>query len=113
MPTAHSTLTGSDLHEVKGASGATAGHVYRADGAGSASFVAPSTLSVVTISSSLSNSNTSSISPSATDTPVTAGFSSTEANSDVSMDSSGLITILTPGLYELTFNCNIGRSNGT
>lgn len=34
----HSALTGSDLHEPKGAASATANHVYVADGAGSGSF---------------------------------------------------------------------------
>lgn len=113
MPTLHSALTGTDLHEVKGAAGATAGHVYRADGSGSASFVDPKTLANIGIASSLSNSNSSDINPSVLDTAITAGFSSTVANSDISMDSSGLITILTSGLYNFTFNCNIGRSNNT
>ena len=37
---AHSSLTGSDLHEPKGAAGASSGQVYTADGAGSGSWEA-------------------------------------------------------------------------
>lgn len=37
----HSTLTGAELHEVKGAAAATAGQVLTADGAGNSSFDAP------------------------------------------------------------------------
>lgn len=113
MPTLHSTLTGADLHEVKGAAGASAGRVYSSDGSGSASFVVPTTLANIQVTSTISNSNSSAINPSAVDTPITAGFDSTVSNSDVSMNSSGLITIVTGGLYSLTFNCNIGRSNST
>ena len=40
MTTAHSTLTGADLHEPKGAAAAAAGEIFVADGAGSGSFVA-------------------------------------------------------------------------
>jgi hypothetical protein len=42
---AHSTLTGSNLHESKGIASAAAGTVYVANGAGSGSFVAHSTFS--------------------------------------------------------------------
>lgn len=41
---AHSTLTGSDLHEPKGAAAATANKVYVSDGAGSGAWTATSTL---------------------------------------------------------------------
>ena len=113
MPTLHSSLTGSDLHEVKGAAGATAGHVYRANGSGSAAFVAPTTLTNIQVSNTITNSNSSAINPSAVDVPVTAGFDASVSNSDVAINLSGLITISTAGLYFLTFNCNIGRSNST
>lgn len=113
MPSLHSTLTGADLHEVKGAAAASAGQVYRSDGSGSASFVSPTTLTNIQVTSTITNFNSSAINPSAADTPITAGFDSTVSNSDVSINSSGLITIATSGLYNLTFNCNIGRSNTT
>lgn len=41
MAIAHSALTGSELHEPKGADGASAGEVMTADGAGGTSFSAP------------------------------------------------------------------------
>lgn len=45
---AHSTLTGADLHEPKGAAAATSGYVYAADGAGGGSWVDPNTLVTAT-----------------------------------------------------------------
>ncbi len=45
---AHSTLTGADLHEPKGVASATSGTVYSADGAGSGSWVAVTTLFSIT-----------------------------------------------------------------
>jgi hypothetical protein len=41
---AHSSLTGADLHEPKGAATATSGQVYVADGAGSGAWTAGDTL---------------------------------------------------------------------
>ena len=41
MSTPHSTLTGADLHEPKGAAAATAGQVYTADGAASGAWAVP------------------------------------------------------------------------
>lgn len=113
MATRHSLLTGSDLHEVKGAAGATSGYVYSADGLGSAAFVEPSTLNNVEIVNTISNYSSADISPSATDTPIICGFDSTVTNDDITMDSSGVITINTSGLYRFTFNLNFGRATNT
>lgn len=113
MPTLHSALSGADLHEVKGAAGASAGQVYRADGGGSAAFVTPTLLTNIQVANTLSNSNTSSINPSVVDTPITAGFDATVSNGDIVINSSGLITLQTAGLYFMTINCNIGRSTAT
>lgn len=44
---AHSTLTGTDLHEPKGAATAASGQVYVADGAGSGAWTAPKTSYIV------------------------------------------------------------------
>lgn len=44
---AHSTLTGSDLHEPKGVAAATAGKVYVSDGAGSGAWTAHATFAGV------------------------------------------------------------------
>lgn len=113
MATQHSLLTGSDLHEVKGAAGATARYVYSADGLGSAAFVDPLTLDNVQVVNTLSNFNSANISPSGTDTPLVCGFTSTVSNDDITMDSSGVITINTDGIYRFTFNMNFGRSTNT
>lgn len=113
MPTLHSTLTGADLHEVKGASSATAGQVYRADGIGSAGFVNPTSLTNIQYASTLTNFNSAAINPSVVDVAITAGFDATVFNADVNLNSSGLMTILSSGLFDFTFNANIGRANAT
>lgn len=112
MPTPHASLTGANLHEVKGAAGATAGHVYRANGSNSASFVDPLTLSNIQFGTSVSASRTADINPSVVDTPIIAGFDSSVANADCSIDSSGTITLTTGGVYFTTFNLNFGRTSG-
>lgn len=109
---AHSALTGADLHEVKGAAAASANTILKADGAGSASFVLPTTLTNVSVTSILSNSNTADITPVVVDTPIDATFSGTVSNSDVTMDASGLITVNTSGVYHVTFNLNFSRTAG-
>ncbi len=109
----HKDLTGADLHEPKGASTASANTVLKADGSGGTSFVLPITLNNIQYSSVITASRSANILPSATDTPVPATFDSNASNSDVSIDSSGLITILTSGLYACTFNLNFGRTSAT
>lgn len=105
----HSELTGSDLHEPKGADGASANTILRADGAGGTSWVSPLQNTNIQYASVISASRSANIFPSATDTPITAGFDANVANSDISINTSGLITVLTPGLYSFTFNMNFGR----
>lgn len=109
---AHSALTGSDLHEVKGAAAASANTIYVADGLGSASFVLPTTLTNISVNSIISNSRTADITPAVLDVPVDATFDGTVSNSDVTMASTGLITINTAGVYHVTFNMNFSRTAG-
>lgn len=109
---AHSALTGADLHEVKGAAAASANTILKADGLGSASFVLPTTLTNISFDSVITNSQTADINPAVVDVPVSATFASNQANSDVDMPSSGIITLLTAGVYHTTFNLNFGRTTG-
>lgn len=109
---AHSTLTGADLHEVKGAATASANTILKADGLGSAQFVTPTSLTNIQFSSVIMNSQTTDLLPVAVDVPISATFSSNANNSDITMASSGIITLLTAGVYFTTFNLNFGRSSG-
>lgn len=113
MATEHRDIPDAERHEVKGAALATLNHILKSDGDGTTSFVDPLTLSNIQYSTSLSNSNTASINPSATDTPLLLSFTSTVSNTDVDMDDSGLITINTDGVYDVAFNMNFGRANNT
>lgn len=107
---AHSTLTGADLHEVKGAATASADTILKADGLGSAQFVLPTTLTNIQFSTALTNSQPASITPAVVDVPVAATFSANVSDSDIDMASSGIITLLTAGIYFTTFNLTFGRT---
>lgn len=107
---AHSSLTGSDLHEVKGATSALSGTILKANGDGTTSFVDPLTLTNIELGTPATAYNSSNIMPSAVDTPIIAGFSTVSSSSDVTIDTSGTMTINTTGLYFLTFNHNFGRT---
>ena len=113
MAIQHSNIADVDRHENKGASTATAGHVLKANGDGTTSFVSPLTIGNIQFVSTLSNSNSSTINPSVVDVPIVAGFNSTQSNSDITMDSTGLITVNTTGLYSFAFNLNFGRASNT
>lgn len=109
----HKDLTGADLHEPKGASTASANTILKADGLGATSFVSPLTLTNIQYSSVITAQNSSSISPTTLDVPITAGFDAGASNSDISINSSGVITILTSGLYTCTFNFGFGRTTAS
>lgn len=106
----HKDLTGADLHEPKGASSASANTVLKANGLGATSFVNPLTLTNIQFSNTIVASRSVNIFPSAVDTPVPATFDSNVSNADISISTTGLITINTSGLYEATFNFNFGRT---
>ncbi len=111
MAIQHRDIPDAERHEPKGASTATAGQVLSADGAGAATFVNPNTLTNITLSSTLENTSTVDQSPTAVDTPLQVSFGPLVANSDVSIAAIGTVTILTAGVYSITFNMNMGRTN--
>lgn len=113
LATEHRLIPDAERHEPKGASTASAGYVLKANGDGSTDFVDPLTLENIEVVSTISNFNSANINPSSTDVAVVAGFSSTVSNSDITIDSSGLMTVATTGLYNIAFNLTFGRSNST
>lgn len=108
----HRDLPDSELHQVKGAAGAVAGTVLKANGDGTTSFVIPSSLESIKIASVLENKSSSSINPSALDTPIDATFDTTVSNTDTNIASTGIITLLKTGVYIVTLNLNFGRTSG-
>lgn len=108
----HVNITDPNIHEPKGASTAANGKVLKANGDGSTSWVSPKVLDNVVLNT-LFNANNSNILPSAVDTPIIAGFSSTVSNSFVTIDSSGTITCNSTGYYTIKFSYNFGRSTAT
>lgn len=113
MAIQHMAIPDADRHDCKGLSTAVSGMVQRANGTGGATWVNPSTLNNVSISSSIEGSSTSNQTPSATDTALQVLFGAGSSNSDVSIASNGVITILNDGLYNLTINLNFGRTGTT
>lgn len=108
----HRDLPDSELHQVKGAAGAVAGTIMKANGDGTTSFVIPSSLESIKIASVLENKSSLSINPSALDTPVDATFDTTVSNADTNIASTGIITLLKTGVYIVTLNLNFGRTSG-
>jgi len=113
MPTLHSTLLGTENHEVLGVDTALAGQVLSADGAGHGVFVDPTSLVTLDTTSSVSASSTTSILPASLDSQITATFSANASNSDVVIDTAGTITIQTSGTYFVNFKMNLGRTGTT
>lgn len=113
MAIQHASIADADRHENKHASGATNGHVLKANGDGTTGFAAPSTLQNVTIASTAESSSFTSQGPTAVDTPYQITWGAGTANSDVSIASNGLINITTTGLYSLTVSLNMGRTGVT
>lgn len=109
---AHSTLTGADLHEVKGAAAASAQTVLIADGLGSAQFGLPTTLTNLQFSSVITASRSVDILPAVLDVPIAAPFDANVSNVDMSINTAGTVTINTSGVYHTTFNLNFGRTSG-
>lgn len=107
----HKDLTGADLHEPKGVATADSGQVYVADGSGSGSWT-DLLNSPPSLSPSLENKSSSSINPTAVDSPVDATFDTTVSNSDVTIANTGIITFTQGGVYFVTFNMNFGRTSG-
>lgn len=113
MAIQHRNIPDAERHEPKGASTATVGQVLASSGSGLTAFINPNTLDNITLSSSLEAISTTSQAPASTDTPLQITFGAGSSNSDVSVNGSGTVTILTAGVYFLTFNLSLGRSNAT
>lgn len=113
MATEHRLIPDAERHETKGASTATVGQVHRSNGGGATSWVNPSSLNNVTISSTLEGISNTTQGPTAVDTPYQVTWGAGSSNSDVNIASNGIVTIITAGLYFITFNLNMGRTGNT
>jgi len=113
MATQHSAISDANRHEAKGASTASAGQVIKSNGDGTTSFVAPNTLSNISIGSTLEVQSIVTQGPAAVDTPYQVTWGAGDSNANVTVASNGIITINTAGLYAITFNLNYGRANAT
>lgn len=108
----HSLLTGTDLHENKGADTATAGQVLSGNGLGGSAFVNPSTLTNVVLNGDAVGSSSVSQAPGATDTGIAVTFDNTSDSTDATVAAGGTFTIVNTGLYYIHAVFNAGRTAG-
>lgn len=113
MSIQHANIADANRHETKGASTAAAGQVHRANGNGTTSWVNPDTLANISIGSVIEGISLTNQGPTSVDTPYQVTWGGGSSNADVSIASSGVVTINTTGLYFVTFNLNLGRANTT
>lgn len=113
MAVQHVNIADADRHEAKGASTATAGQIIASLGGGVTGFVNPSTLQNISISSIIEGTSLTTQGPTAVDTPYQVTWGAATSNSDVDIAANGTVTILTSGLYFITFNLNLGRTTTT
>jgi hypothetical protein len=109
----HKDIPDDARHEPKGASTASLGQVLRSNGGGSTSFVNPSSLNNITVTSFLENQSTVTQNPGAVDTPLVVSFGPLIESSDIRIGMGGVVTLKTTGLYFITFNLSLGRANNT
>ncbi len=107
----HSAIADSERHPPKGASLASSGQVMKADGGDSVTWVNPSTLNNIIISTALESFNTSTQTPSALDTALQVVFGGAVAGTDVSISSGGLVTFNTAGVYAVNINLVVSRTS--
>lgn len=113
MATEHKNISDAERHEPKGASTATAGQVLNSLGAGLTSFVNPSTLGNITITTTTEGKSLTTQNPTGTDAPYQVTWGSGVVTADADIASNGIVTVLSAGLYAVTFNLNLGRTTNT
>lgn len=106
----HLVIPDAQRHEAKGASTASVGQVLKANGDGTTSWVAPSTLINTVTTTVLQQGSTVAQNPSALDTALQVNFGSATANTNIDLSAGGTITLLTAGSYEFLFDLSVGRT---
>ena len=109
----HASIADADRHEAKGASSASSGQVNKANGDGTTSYVDPVSLVNITMTNVLDVSDTTTQSPSATNTATEVKFGGATSNSHVTVSTAGDITFLQAGLYDVEFDLEVGRVANT
>lgn len=106
----HVSIPDNQRHEVKGASTATAGQVLKANGDGTTTFVAPSSLGNIFSPLILQQASTAAQTPSALDTPMQVSFGAAVSSTYINLASDGTLTFLSSAYYQLEFNLAVGRT---
>jgi hypothetical protein len=125
---AHSSLTGADLHEVKGADTATVGQILIADGAGAATFQEPTAVAFIGLAAT--DSTTQTKPAAATKKAITLNtnlvindVSHTVSSASITLNTSGVYTLICipqlvsggggAGLVEISWEVDTGGGFGT
>lgn len=110
MAVQHDAIVDAERHEAKHADAASNGQVLKANGDTTTSFVTPSTLSNVVITTPLDTVDINTQNPSAVDTPLTVTFGSATSNADITLSSGGTVTFNTSAVYLVTIDLVFGRT---
>lgn len=110
MSIQHNAIADADRHEAKGASSASINQILRSNGDGTTSFVAASSVPSYVTTVVLSNSDTTTQSPSVVDTAQGVTFGTATSNSDLALSTPGVVTFTTPTFYIVTIDLNFGRT---
>lgn len=105
----HKDIPDNQLHEVKGAAGATAGNILTSNGDGTTSFLPPAPLSS-NVQTVLSSANTANQTPAGQNIPLQVKFGAATSNADITLDAAGTVTFNTDGYYDINALASIGRS---
>lgn len=108
----HRLLPDSELHQPKGAATASAGHIMKANGDGTTSFVHPQTLPNVKFIDALTAASYVAQNPSAVDTPIQITYGPAQVTPYINLSSIGAITILQSGVYDIFHFLQFSRPTG-
>lgn len=112
MAIQHDAIVDAERHEAKHADAASAGQVLKANGDTTTSFVAPSTLSNIVLTTPLDAVDITAQDPATTDTALTVTFGAGTSNADITLTAGGLVTFNTAAVYLVTVDLTFGRAAG-
>jgi len=109
----HKNIIDPNIHEPKGVSIAPLNTVYVSNGAGSGVWkTAPTTAPTLQRGVEFAAYSSVDQNPTTLDTPIQVEFGPAQTTADVSLDPLGNITILTPGVYNISFAGRFQRDGG-
>jgi hypothetical protein len=110
MAVQHDAIVDAERHEAKHADAASNGQVLKANGDTTTSFVTPSTLNNIVRTTVLENSDTTTQTPAAKDTPLQVVFGAATSNADITLAAGGTVTFNTAAVYDIDIKLQVNRT---